>query len=134
MNNASLSMSYLIWRKKWTQEGGISSEKNLTTYTRIAGLILLLGSILLAYHFRDIVDLLVGAFSLLLLFLPAICGMLTKKMYSEAGAFWSSLIGSILFIPTFFVTPKNAFVPCVILSFIIYYSITIYQNKREKDK
>ena len=106
-----------------------SSNKKLLIFSRFSALILTFISIGLSLLIPDIVDLLIGAFSLLLIFLPTILGLLLKHNNSNA-AFYSAFLGLITFIGCFFLwNPKLAFVPAVVISHFVYYSYYFITRK-----
>ena len=87
--------------------------------------------VILAIAVGDIVDLFVGVFSLLLIYLPMTLGIFVEQWRNEKAAFWSSSVGFLVFWPAFFLwNPKEAFVPAVVVSIAIFVLIlAIERNK-----
>lgn len=129
INNVSIFATKLIYPKSnFSDEKSDSS--NLLKVSRISAIILTLVSIVLSFAIPDMVDLLIGAFTLLLIFFPTIIGLLRKHNNSNA-AFYSAFIGLIVFLCCFFFwNPKMAFVPAVLLSNIIYYPYYYFTKKK----
>lgn len=131
INNVSLFATKLIFPKVnfSNNSSDFDLKNNLLVKSRIAAFILTLAALVLSLIVPDIVDLLIGAFSLLLIFLPTIIGLLSEKRSSNA-AFYSVFISFALFLILFFFwNPTMAFVPVVFLSFIIYYPYQYFENR-----
>lgn len=120
INNVSIFASKLLFPKSNFSVDD-SANKKILYFSRISALILTVLAIGLSFLIPDIVDLLIGALSLLLIFFPTILGLLLKHNNSNA-AFYSAFLGLIAFVCCFiFWNPKLAFVPAVITSHLIYY-------------
>jgi len=122
INNVSIFATKLLFPSL-----NFSKEKDsngvILKYSRLSGIVLSLLALVLSFIVPDIVDLIIGAFSLLLIFLPTILGILFNHNNSNA-AFYSGLVGFIIFIIGFiFWNEKLAFVPGVVISFIIYFTL-----------
>jgi len=122
INNTSIFAARLAfeadWRKK-REDGGAASK--LLFWSRVFALALTAVGIVLAVVSPNFVDLLVGAFSILLLFLPTVCGLFVKEWRDTAAAFWSTNVGLVLFLCCFFAwNPKLAFAPAVLVSGILF--------------
>lgn len=121
INNTSQFLTRIIYPSLWTSNADEQSRKLLLSMLKRWGIGIILASLMLAFFVPDFVDLLVGAFSLLLVFLPTILGLFVKRWQNSVAAFWSSLVALIVFLILFFSwDPKNAFVPAVLISFFIF--------------
>ncbi len=130
INNVSLFATKLLFiESDFSKKDG---NEKLLKYSRITALAFVGLSIILSILIRDIVDLLIGAFSLLLIFLPTIIGLFRKHNNSNA-AFYSAFFGLLTFIILFVLwNPKMAFVPSVLVSFIVYFGIFIISKMLKK--
>jgi len=109
-----------------------TKNNKLLKFSRFFAVILTIVSLLLSFVVPDIVDLIIGAFSLLLIFFPTIIGLINKHNNSDA-AFYSAFIGLLVFLISFFFwDPKLAFVPSVFVSFLIYFPYYLLTKKQNK--
>lgn len=134
INNVSIFSTKLIYPNA-NFSADTPDNVKLLTCSRISAILLIIISILIALVIPDIVDLLIGAFSLLLIFFPTIIGLLGGHKNSEAS-FYSALSGLLLFLVLFLLwNPKLAFVPSVIISFVVYFTILyIYKLSKNNTK
>lgn len=72
----------------------------------------------------SIVQLMINAFSGLMVMLPAILGAIFGKTRSEAAAFWSMLVGFVVTMGLLFIAPQEAFIPGVLLSVGVYLALS----------
>jgi len=131
INNASIFATKLLFPKT---NFSLEETKNnkLLKFSRFFAVILTIVSLLLSFVVPDIVDLIIGAFSLLLIFFPTIIGLINKHNNSDA-AFYSAFIGLLVFLISFFFwDPKLAFVPSVFVSFLIYFPYYLLTKKQNK--
>lgn len=132
INNVSIFATKLFFPKSNFSIENSTSIK-LLKFSRLSAIILTLIAIVISFIMPDIVDLLIGAFSLLLIFFPTILGLLLKHNNSNA-AFYSAFFGLTVFLLCFFLwNPKLAFIPAIISSFIVYFCILIVK-KQERVK
>lgn len=122
INIISVSIGRVLWGDLWSQKNSAEDASvRLLRNARVFAVVAVLIAIVIAWIAGDFVDLLVGAFSLLLMFLPTILGTFVESWRCEAAAFYSSLLGVVIFTPLFFFwNPKLAFAPSVVLSVIVY--------------
>jgi len=133
LNNSSLFASHLFFKNRWSVENNLSNKKSILFLTRTIAFIIGLMAILFAFIVADFVELIVGAFSLLLVFLPLVVSLLVEKWKDDYAAFYSSLLGVSCFILLFILwDPAQAFVPAVFLSIIIYIVIYNYNYRVKK--
>ena len=120
INNVSIFATKLLFPQlNFSVESSLDSK--LLRFSRLSAIILTLIAIGLSFLIPDMVDLLIGAFSLLLIFFPTIIGLLLKHHDSNAS-FYSAFLGLLAFLCCFiFWNPKLAFVPAVIVSFVVYF-------------
>lgn len=131
INNSSLFLTRIVFPKSWSQKNQNSTALFLLRRSRILGITLIILSLALASVIPNFVDLLVGAFSLLLIYFPPILGMFIPKWRDERAAFWAPNLGLLLFVILFFTwNPKIAFVPSVALSIIAFASIHLLTNPK----
>lgn len=127
INNSSIFASRIIYSSLWKDS---FNKKVLLLKLRVLGLLMVVLSLILSYFIPDLVDLLVGAFSLLLIYLPTILGIFQDKWQNEKASFWSSWLGVLIFLILFFSwNPKLAFIPSVIISIISFIIIHIFTKK-----
>lgn len=136
INVSSVFMTRLVFPDLWQKKDQMNFEKKLLLRSRIIGFVLVIIALFLAFTSSDFVDLLVGAFSLILIFLPSILGLFLESWRNKTAANWSSGISFAIFCSLFFFwNPKLAFAPAVLISFILYSGIlashhrTTIQNK-----
>lgn len=130
LNNTSIFATKLLFAKQWQDKSSAEASKALLSYSRIIGLIVFLLSVLIGILVPNMVDLLVGAFSLLLIFLPTILGLFIPPLRSSNAAVASTSLGLASFILLFaFWNPKLAFAPAVLLSIVTYFVAFFFTRK-----
>ncbi len=126
INNTSLFATKIVFPSLWNQKSQKSSDRSLLIRSRVFAVIFIIVSIVLGYFVPNFVDLLVGAFSLLLIYLPTVLGLFVENWRNPRAALWSSNTGVLLFVALFFGwNPKLAFAPAVIISIIVFVSIQV---------
>ena len=121
VNNASLFVTRIAVPRLWSRKQEQSADRALLNWSRGFAFVLIGVALLVGVVIPNIVDLLVGAFSLLLIYLPTILGLFLPRWRSNRAAFWSPASGAVLFAALFFAwNPKIAFAPAVILSIVTY--------------
>lgn len=131
LNLVAVSVVKLLRRRQWIQfeaetEDKVSGartdpERRLLTTTRAATVVLGILGFLLARLLPDIVDLIVGAAGILLVLLPASLGALLRGRGAAGPALASMAAGFATFVASLgFMAGKTAFVPGVIVSFLVY--------------
>ena len=132
INNISLFLTRMVFPSLWAKKQEESADKSLLHWSRIFAVGFIVVSLVLAYIMPNFVDLLVGAFSLLLIYLPTILGLFIESWRDKRAAFRSSNLGVILFVILFFWwNPKMAFVPAVIISIITYSLVHTTTGRRQ---
>jgi len=132
INNTSLFLTRMVFPKLWVKKREEATDRFLLHWSRIFAVSFIVVSLGLAYIMPNFVDLLVGAFSLLLIYLPTILGLFVENWRNKIAAFWSSNLGVILFVLLFFGwNPKMAFAPAVIVSIIAYSLIHITVRRKQ---
>ena len=105
----------------WPRKDDELIGKRLLRWCRVFAIVFVIVAVSLAFVVPDLVDLLVGAFSLLLIYLPTILGMFIAEWRNAAAALWSSIAGVLLFVILFTLwNAKLAFAPAVVLSIVVY--------------
>lgn len=135
INSTALFFSRLLYGGRWQgyRQKPEEHDAHLLWRTRLLGFIAALLALILAYVSRDLVNLAVGAFSLLLMFIPVIIGLLFPKLQSERGGFYGSIIATLVFIPLFFFwNPKLAMLPGILLSILIYTGFLAKENLAQR--
>jgi SSS family solute:Na+ symporter len=133
INAISIFATRIIYAKKWSTKTETNISKELLSKSRIIGFGVFVIAIILGYLIPNIVDLLVGAISLLLIFLPTILGLFIDSWKNLKASFYSSLVGLISFIILFATwNYKLAFAPAVILTFLTYFIIKITSKRTTK--
>lgn len=132
INNISLFITRVTFPNLWNQKGNEQTGKTLLVRSRIFAFAFICISIVLGRIVPNFVDLLVGAFSLLLIYLPTIFGLLIVESWrNPKAAFWSSNLGVLAFLFFFFCwNPKLAFAPAVLISFITFALILVVTKKK----
>lgn len=127
INNVSLFMARFFHRDLWQaamSKPNSPEEKGILWRSRGYAVVAMFLSLILATLVPDLVDLLVAAFSLLLIFLPMILGVLFERWRSEAACFYSSLVGLTVFVVLFVGwNQKLAFAPAVVLALLMYIAL-----------
>lgn len=103
--------------------------KLLRRVTLLLGIIGIFISILIP----NIVQLIVNAFSSLIILLPATIGGLFWKRATSKGAFWSILIGFISTLILAFFIPKTAFIPGFFFSLLAFIIISLHTKHEESE-
>lgn len=131
INNVSIFATKMCFPKSNFSKEDSDSNK-LLKFSRLSAIFLTFIAIGLSFLIPDMVDLLIGAFSLLLIFFPTIIGLLFRHNNSNAS-FYSAFFGLLVFVCCFFFwNPKLAFVPAVIISFIIYFPYYFISRKKKE--
>jgi Na+/proline symporter len=122
VNNLAIHATSLFWPVE-------KDEKVALKRIRYASLGLVFAAGLFGYWVSDIVELFVASFSLLLIFFNPVFGIWSPKWRSELAAFGSILVSILaFFIACFIWSPKSAFVPASIISFVAYACIRQFEK------
>jgi len=133
INNTSIFAARLFLKDAWKNSRDQAGETRLLLWSRLFAIILTLVSIILALLSPNLVDLLVGAFSILLLFLPTVCGLFVAGWRHSTAALWSTRVGLVIFGILFFVwNPKLAFAPAVLAAGISYAIIRALVHQQQQ--
>ncbi|MBI4159500.1 sodium:solute symporter family protein [Candidatus Woesearchaeota archaeon] len=96
--------------------------------TFIAGIL----ALIIALFIFNVVHLAIDAVSFYVALLPAIIfGFYWKKATANA-AFWSIILGTLTIITFLFISPVEAFIPGIIVSFISFLIVNYFENKKLK--
>lgn len=130
LNIVAVAVSKLVRRQEWRRfeqetankiEGDRSAvETQLLTVTRIITLVLGLLAVLVAQAVPDIVNLVVVAGSAVMVFLPTILNALFGRDRRRLPAVVSILFGFAVLLALLPVSPKIAFIPATLMSFVTY--------------
>ena len=134
LNVISVALSKAIRRNEWARferetpdkiSGSRTDlENGLLTTARIVTLVVGILGLIVAWLIPDIVNLLVGAASMLLVFMPAVLATLFLGSRYAAAASLSIVAGYVTFLIFFFLgEPKTAFLPGVGASILCYFTI-----------
>lgn len=132
INNASLFFTRLLFPEQWRVALAKENTSNHTLLlkSRLLGLFLTFLSAGLAWESQDLVELMVGAFSLLLIFFPTVLGLLYPPWKSEKGAFFGVVLGVLCFLISFFTwNRKMAFLPGIAISALVYYVMCFFGQR-----
>lgn len=134
VNICSLFVAKMLWADLWSRaRGDVSSDRALLTRERLGAVAVCVAAILIAWRAGDLVDLLVGALSILLIYLAPILGCFVEKWRSTRAAFVSSSSGLAVFLILFFSwNPKLAFAPAVIIAWISHWVVLLWRRRRMK--
>ena len=89
-------------------------------------------ALLIALIIFSVVSLAINAVSFYVAFLPAIIfGFYWKKATANA-AFWSIILGTATIIAFLFISPVEAFIPGIVVSFISFLIVNYFENKKIK--
>jgi len=97
-----------------------ADERRLFVTARLSSILLAVAAMLFALAIPDLVQIMVNAFSVLMILLPAVLSGMFAKRKDESAAFWSILIGLVTTLSLLFVIPKTAFVPGVLASLVTF--------------
>jgi Na+/proline symporter len=126
INATSIFITRLCFTKKWEHKTDDIVSSELLRKSRFVGLIIFAVALILGYIIPDIVDLMVGAISLLLTFLPAILGLFIKWWRNINATYYAAITGLVLFVLLFILwNPKVAFIPAVFITFLSYFIIRL---------
>ena len=133
LNIAGISFVKLWKKELWrrcTEEGDpADGGRSLLKFLRLSILGVGVLSVIIALSLPDLVNLLVGAFAMLLICTPAILAAIFTDKPNEKAAFHSMLWGFILSFGLIWFIPKTAFVPGIILSVFIYFILSVRAKK-----
>lgn len=135
INNTSLFATKIVFPRLWDSKSQESRDRSLLIRSRVFAVIFIIVSLVLGYFVPNFVDLLVGAFSLLLIYLPTVLGLFVENWRNPRAALWSSNTGVLLFVVLFFGwKPKLAFAPAVIISIIVFVLIQVTTKRKQIEK
>lgn len=121
INNISIFATEMLFHDK--------KDDQKIKSARVISIVAIVVSIMLAFAAPSLVDLMVGAFSLILIFLPIVIGLLVENWRTVKGAIWSPIVGVVLFLLLFFLwSPKVAFAPVVVVSGIVYTAFLLVER------
>ncbi|MDQ3563912.1 MAG: hypothetical protein M3436_07150 [Pseudomonadota bacterium] len=130
INNLSIFGARLASPSIWGKSLDAKQDRCLLRSSRVVAIVSVLAASGIALWAGDFVELLVGAFSLLLIYLPAVLGSFVESWRNERIAFWTSLIGTTLFLALFiFWNKKLAFAPAVVVT-TASYGLTLWVTAR----
>lgn len=134
VNNASGFLTRIARPFDWARMRDDANNRKLLVWSRCFAFLIVLVGATLAWVSRDIVDLLVAAFSLLLIFLPTVLGTFLPAWRRESAAYYGSWAGLLLFGVLFFAwSPKLAFAPAVLVAILVYGAIVRFHKPRDSD-
>jgi SSS family solute:Na+ symporter len=124
LNVATVSFSRLFKRKTWhryleSQE----HDRELLKFVKISALLIGIFSVITAFLIPNIVDLFVAAFSAVLILAPATFALLFTKKPNSNAAFYSIVLGFLVFLLLFMFIPKEAFVAGILISILTYFIV-----------
>jgi solute:Na+ symporter, SSS family len=76
----------------------------------------------------DLVQLLLNAFYMLLVVAPALVGVFAWRRATSRGAFWSITLGGLSTLAFMFVSPKEAFLPGLIVSSVAFVLLSLFSK------
>jgi SSS family solute:Na+ symporter len=130
LNIVSLTLSKLLRRAQWDRferetpskfEGERTLiETELVNATRVITLVLGLLAVAVAKAIPDIVNLIVGSATIVMVFLPSIYATVFRGTCKTPAALASILAGFAVFVVTVTVAPKIAFIPATLVAIIVY--------------
>lgn len=127
INNVSIFFSRLFFPTDWASAKSGKGGANVLKRMRFTALVATALAVLLAIVVSDLVDLLVGAFSLLLIYIPMVAGLFIKSWRNEKAVFWSTNVGILAFFLLFFFwEPKLAIGPAVLMSIAIFVILRLW--------
>jgi len=125
INICSLFFAKIVWEKLWQKAKDNSvADRKLLLRERTGAIVVTCAAIGIAVAVPNLVDLLVGALSILLIYLAPIIGTFVDSWRSLKASFYSSTVGLFVFLVLFFSwNPKLAFAPAVLLAWIIHFFV-----------
>ncbi|MBP9032488.1 MAG: hypothetical protein KBG29_01255 [Pseudomonadales bacterium] len=121
INNASGFLARVCFPGAWERREQKEGDRTLIIWSRSFAIAVTIVGALLGWVAADIVDLLVGAFSLLLIYLPVVLGTFVPAWRNERSAFVSPAAGVAVFVALFFLwNAKMAFAPAVLISITLF--------------
>lgn len=125
VNNSAIFVSTVVKRSRW------GSTLDPLQVLRGSALVVSIAAIGLATIIPNFVELLVGAFSLLLIFLPTIVALFIPPWQDSIAAAASISISLILFLILFFFwSTTMAFVPAVLMSGAVFGGVRFFRSVR----
>jgi SSS family solute:Na+ symporter len=126
INATSIFVTRLCFTEKWKHKTDNAISSELLCKSRLIGLVIFVISLILGYIIPNIVDLMVGAISLLLIFLPTILGLFIERWKNVKATYYASITGLVVFVLFFvFGNPKVAFIPAVVMTCLAYFIIRL---------
>jgi SSS family solute:Na+ symporter len=130
LNVATVSFSRLFKRKTWHRYlASQEDDKQLLKLVKIFALLIGLVSVIVAFLVPDIVDLFVASFAAVLILAPATFALLFSKRPNSKAAFYSIILGFLVFLGLFAFIPKESFVAGVFISILTYLIVNKFGKK-----
>jgi solute:Na+ symporter, SSS family len=115
-----------LWQKARTSK---SADRTLLFWERACAVGSIGIAILIALGAGNLVDLIVGALSILLIYLVPIIGTFADSLRSTLASLWSTTIGLVLFVVLFFSwNPKLSFAPAIVLAWLVY-GVVVFRER-----
>jgi len=132
LNVATVSFSRLFKRETWHEYlASQEHDKQLLKLVKILALLIGLVSVVVAFLIPDIVDLFVASFSSILILAPAIFALLFSKRPNSKAAFYSIVLGFLVFLGLFIFIPKESFVAGIFISILVYLVISKFSKAKK---
>jgi Na+/proline symporter len=101
----------------------------LLKLVKISASLIGLFSVVIAFLFPNIVDLFIAAFTAMLILAPATFALLFSKKPNSTAAFYSIVLGFVVFLLAFPFFPKESFVAGVLVSILTYLIVSKLSKK-----
>lgn len=130
LNIATISFSRLLKKETWRKYlDSKEHEKQLLKLIKVSALLIGLFSVVIAFLFPNIVDLFVAAFTALLILALATFALLFSKKPNSTAAFYSIVLGFVIFLVAFPFLPKVSFVAGTFVSILTYLIVSKFSKK-----
>lgn len=107
------------------------SPEQVLRISRLTTFVLGVLAVAVAVTIFNVVHLAIDAVSLFAALLPAIVLGFYWKKATEPAAFWSIILGTVTIIAFLFISPKEAFIPGIIVSFLSFFLINKFAVRKQ---
>ncbi len=125
----TMTLVHDLWQKTLNKQ---LSPTQVLRVSRWTTFILGVLAVLVAVTVSNVVHLAIDAVSFFAALLPAIVFGFYWKKATESAAFWSTVLGTLTIVAFLFISPVEAFIPGIIVSFLSFFVINAIVRKRQK--
>lgn len=125
----TMTLVHDLWQKTLNKQ---LSPTQVLRVSRWTTFILGVLAVLVAVTVSNVVHLAINAVSFFAALLPAIVFGFYWKKATESAAFWSTILGTLTIVAFLFISPVEAFIPGIIVSFLSFFIINAIVRKQQK--